>query len=130
MQQQEGRKGLAVWGLGAWRLTPWPAGPLLASGHWRAGGRPARQAAGAGSRLLPVARSALGRREPAGRTGARWLAEEARSAGRVRGVGGGAATEGKTEAEARSSLLARESGAQMGAGPKETSFVWAAAGLN
>jgi hypothetical protein len=86
-----------------------------------------RQAAGGRCRqpgadpvgLKPAAGSALGRREPAGRTGARWLAEEARSAGRVRGLGGGAATEGKTEAQARSWLLARESGAQKGAGPKE-----------
>ena len=63
-----------------------------------------------------MAGSELGRREPAGRTGARWLAlaEEVRSAGRVRVAGaGGAATEWKTEAEA-------ELGAQKGAGPKET----------
>lgn len=50
---------------------------------------------------LPEARSALGRREPAGRRrGGCWLVEKARSAGRGRGVG---APPRKTETQARSS---------------------------
>jgi hypothetical protein len=99
----QGQKGLAAWGLGAWRPGQ------LASRRWRAGQaeggrRKATSRSRPGANLvgrLPVARSALGRRETAGRRlGGCWLAEKASSAGRVRGVG---APPLKTETQARSS---------------------------